>query len=160
MNNTKNPPIRVSPVRGRTKKALEALAMRSLHHYRSILTSVVFWATVFPFAVAEDATKCYAPNGLEATYSNMGTGTDLFLYACPPGDDGFATCCVGTDFCQPNNLCYNLNNGAPVAYRQYCTDPTWESDNCSGLCRTAGEKNANTSGAVSVYSLHALESFR
>lgn len=131
--------------------------MRSVHHYRPTLASVVLWTTAFPFALAENATKCYAPNGLEATYSNMGTGTDLFLYACPPGDDGFATCCVGTDFCQPNNLCYNLNNGAPVAYRQYCTDPTWESDNCSGLCRTAGEKNANTSGAVSVYSSHVTQ---
>ncbi|KAF3002721.1 hypothetical protein E8E14_002350 [Neopestalotiopsis sp. 37M] len=113
------------------------------------------WASVFIVAalfttsiLAQNTTKCYAPNGQEATYSNVGTGTDLLLYACPAGDDGFATCCTGTDFCQPNNLCYNLNNGAPVAYRQYCTDPTWESDNCSDLCRTAGEANANISGGV------------
>ncbi|KAI4229226.1 MAG: hypothetical protein LQ349_006423 [Xanthoria aureola] len=45
----------------------------------------------------------------------------------------FTTCCMrGTETCGPDLLCHNVN-GYLVA-RQYCTDPTWTTDQCSRLC--------------------------
>ncbi|ETS77228.1 hypothetical protein PFICI_11102 [Pestalotiopsis fici W106-1] len=113
---------------------------------RPTLALLVIFTTLFRLASAANNTKCYAPNGQEAQYTDVRTNQELF--ACPAGDDGFATCCVSTDFCHPDNLCYNLNDGFPTVYRQYCTDQTWDSDNCSPLCRTAGEENASVTGAV------------
>ncbi|KAH8205470.1 hypothetical protein TruAng_000376 [Truncatella angustata] len=90
-------------------------------------------------------TQCYAPNGTATDWSSV--GDDLRIYACPPGDDGFATCCVGGDFCHPDNLCYNLHDGYPVVHRQYCTDPTWKSSNCSPLCRDDQDVRAPSDAA-------------
>ncbi|KAH6645071.1 hypothetical protein BKA67DRAFT_128185 [Truncatella angustata] len=104
------------------------------------------------------AQTCYAPNGTAVTYSSISPNGTVYqystpssgarLYACPPGADGFATCCAEGDFCHPDGLCYGPNAGQPTVRRQYCTDESWRSSNCSPLCRHDADANSPSSGGA------------
>ncbi|KAL8992160.1 MAG: hypothetical protein Q9169_007323, partial [Polycauliona sp. 2 TL-2023] len=67
--------------------------------------------------------------------------TANLLFKCNT-NTAFTTCCVGgEEICGSDLLCHNLN-GKFVA-RQYCTDPTWETDQCSQLCPQNDEAARN-----------------
>ena len=98
------------------------------------------------FTQESPAKQCFAPNGTASDIAIYGNSFVIgSLFRCPPGDDGFATCCHDEDFCHPDNLCYNENNGSPTVYRLYCTDQSWNSPNCSPLCRNAPFNNGSVS---------------
>src|SRR5277367_1458627 len=78
---------------------------------------------------------CYNPNGSEIT--------NPAFQPCNQVVGTTSMCCgtnwtngiVAKDICEPNGLCLNSYNGAPLYWRGSCTDPTWKSPNClSNLC--------------------------
>ncbi|KAL8812745.1 MAG: hypothetical protein Q9223_007210, partial [Gallowayella weberi] len=73
----------------------------------------------------------YSP-GVSAADSPISANTTAkVLYACNPNAE-FSTCCKAGETCGTDLLCHN-SDGIKVA-RQYCTDPTWKTDQCSRLC--------------------------
>jgi hypothetical protein len=81
---------------------------------------------------------CYNPDG-SPTKGDLATA----FQPCNQVVGTFSMCCgtnwtggtVGVDFCQPNGLCLNSLNNAPLYWRSSCSDPTWKSPNClANLC--------------------------
>ncbi|KAJ5976481.1 hypothetical protein N7481_010188 [Penicillium waksmanii] len=66
---------------------------------------------------------CYSPDGNEVT-------EDTYV-PCIAIDGVDSMCCkmnhTNPDICDPNGLCYSTKN---IYWREYCTDPTWDSPNC------------------------------
>jgi len=90
------------------------------------------------------AAACYTPNG--TLFTNQA------FQPCNQVLGQHSMCCgtnwtavdpkVAPDVCLPNGLCQNYNtysNGQTVVimWRQYCTDPTWQSPYClKDVCTT------------------------
>jgi len=81
------------------------------------------------------AATCYNPDGTAVT--------EPAFQPCKQVVGQISQCCgtnwtggvVAPDTCQPNGLCLNSYEGAPLYWRGSCTDPTWKSPNClKNLC--------------------------
>jgi hypothetical protein len=92
---------------------------------------------------------CYNPNGSAIT--------NPAFQPCNQVVGTISMCCgtnwtngiVEPDTCEPNGLCLNSYEGAPLYWRGSCTDPTWKSPNClSNLCTeySVGTLNLPESG--------------
>ncbi|KAI4173841.1 MAG: hypothetical protein LQ348_006459 [Seirophora lacunosa] len=77
------------------------------------------------------AVTCYSLNKISAADSPHSKDDADQLVACNPGSVN-STCCYAWETCAPDLLCYNSGEGSVA--RQYCTDPTWTTDQCSKLC--------------------------
>ncbi|TVY18715.1 hypothetical protein LARI1_G003846, partial [Lachnellula arida] len=96
---------------------------------------------------------CYNPDGSEAV-------DRVAFQPCNQIAGTISQCCgtnwsgvnpmVTNDVCQPNGLCLNSLNGAPLYWRSSCTDKTWQSPFClKGLC-TDFNNGGNSSQNVAV----------
>ncbi|TVY36285.1 hypothetical protein LOCC1_G008608, partial [Lachnellula occidentalis] len=96
---------------------------------------------------------CYNPDGSEAV-------DRVAFQPCNQIAGAVSQCCgtnwtgvnpaVANDVCQPNGLCLNSLNDAPLYWRSSCTDKTWQSPFClKGLC-TDFDNGGNSSENVAV----------
>ncbi|KAL8706684.1 MAG: hypothetical protein Q9201_000318 [Fulgogasparrea decipioides] len=76
------------------------------------------------------AVTCYSHDQVSAADSPYANGTASLLVACNAGHAN-STCCFAGETCAPDLLCHK---GDGTVRRQYCTDPTWTTDQCSPLC--------------------------
>lgn len=81
------------------------------------------------------AATCYFPDGTAST--------DNAYQPCNASASASMCCAtnrsVNTDLCLPNGVCYDMGepSGYPTYWRETCTDSTWKSDLCLGICNTA-----------------------
>ncbi|KAL8948261.1 MAG: hypothetical protein Q9222_005532 [Ikaeria aurantiellina] len=68
--------------------------------------------------------------GISAADSSISNKTASLLVACNAGQ-GDSTCCFSYETCAPDLLCHRSDG---TVRRQYCTDPTWATSQCSPLC--------------------------
>ncbi|TVY36160.1 hypothetical protein LSUB1_G006471 [Lachnellula subtilissima] len=96
---------------------------------------------------------CYNPDGSEAVDS-------VAFQPCNQIAGSISQCCgtnwsgvnqlVANDVCQPNGLCLNSLNDAPLYWRSSCTDKTWQSPFCLKELCTDFDNGGNSSENVAV----------
>ncbi|KAB8216557.1 hypothetical protein BDV33DRAFT_178682 [Aspergillus novoparasiticus] len=95
------------------------------------------WVNLFPLVCLVPtiltAIPCYFPDGSPAPWQHRPCN----------GDSTNAMCCgIGWgDTCQADGLCLGTNE---QRYRGSCTDSTWQSDKCLGLCLNEGGRYLQT----------------
>ncbi|KAL8944136.1 MAG: hypothetical protein Q9216_000641 [Gyalolechia sp. 2 TL-2023] len=75
------------------------------------------------------AVDCYSRNEISAADSSISNRTASLLVACNAAAD--SACCFSYETCAPDLLCHSSDGSVR---RQYCTDPTWQTNQCSSLC--------------------------
>jgi hypothetical protein len=108
------------------------------------LPSKVTTVDVFAFPQFKDimssiARACYTRNGTHITeidYQPCDTNPSRDSVCCGTNHQGAGHPQVANDVCESNGLCQNFepydgtNAGAKIWWRQGCTDPTWQSEDC------------------------------
>ncbi|KAL8885012.1 MAG: hypothetical protein Q9215_007061 [Flavoplaca cf. flavocitrina] len=77
--------------------------------------------------------QCYSHDGISAADSPISVNeTAPRLFKCSESTP-FTSCCIGgEEICADDLLCHNLDG--VIITRQYCTDPTWTTNQCSAMC--------------------------
>ncbi|KAL8798939.1 MAG: hypothetical protein Q9182_006261 [Xanthomendoza sp. 2 TL-2023] len=100
---------------------------------------------LFSLSVAAAGTTCYYPNGTAAIDNN-------WPYEPCKRNTPESMCCRknSMDKCRSDGLCDSSWDGN--TWRDFCTDPTWQSPNCIKLCLdfTGEDGDGNTGGTVRV----------
>jgi hypothetical protein len=82
---------------------------------------------------------CYTRNGTQITdsaYQPCNSDRTRDSGCCGTNHSGAGHVGIANDVCDPNGLCQNYeafdgtNEGVKLWWRQGCTDPTWESEEC------------------------------
>lgn len=92
----------------------------------------VLLATTVSFAflaLRAFAASCYSHDQVNAADSPISNKTASLLVPCNAAAN--STCCFSYETCAPDLLCHSKDGSVR---RQYCTDPTWQTDQCSPLC--------------------------
>ncbi|CAI7664602.1 unnamed protein product [Penicillium manginii] len=96
------------------------------------------WIFILCLKTAIAKATCYSPDGNEVTEESY--------VPCIAIDGVHSMCCkmnhTNPDTCDPNGLCFSTKG---YYWREFCTDPTWESPNClpKTVCsdNTGGQSN-------------------
>lgn len=104
--------------------------------------------------MASSTRNCYSRNGtqiVDVAYQPCSSDSSRDSVCCGTNHQGAGHANVANDICDPNGLCQNFeafdgtNAGVKVWWRQGCTDPTWQSEDClRDVCNFAKVRDLGT----------------
>lgn len=105
----------------------------------SLTTPILRFTDLQQLKMASKARTCYNRDGTEISndaYQPCISDSTRESFCCGTNHQGAGETNVADDVCESNGLCQNYeafngsNEGVKLWWRQGCTDPTWQSEEC------------------------------